>query len=298
VAGVIARYRPLGVPAPCREAVGAFARAVVAAAGPPGPASAARWLSATAALGAWALGEGLALEAGALCCPEVVDRFVEAHLRGRPAGTRRSLRAVLRRVGRAVAPRAWPADPERIGRSGAARPYSDAELAALLAAARHQRGAGTADAAVALICLGAGAGLGPADLRGLRGRDVAVEDGQVVVRARGRQVPVHPRFAGELAALARRHPEDLLVGGRHPGRKNLAAAPARLRAGAGVPRLELARLRASWWARVLAATGLREVLAAAGVSAPSGLFAHLARLGPPSPAEVRARLGALYREAP
>ena len=60
--------------------------------------------------------------------------------------------------------------------------------------------------AAGLVCLGAGAGLIRADLRDVRGTDVACRSGGVIVAVRGarpRAVPVLARYHARLLAAAR-----------------------------------------------------------------------------------------------
>ncbi len=78
--------------------------------------------------------------------------------------------------------------------------------------------------AAGLVCLGAGAGLIRADLRDVRGADVACRSGGVVVTVRGarpRAVPVLARYHAPLLAAARFAGTGLICGGADPGRRNL-----------------------------------------------------------------------------
>ena len=75
-----------------------------------------------------------------------------------------------------------------------------------------------------LICLGAGAGLTGADLRGVRGSDIACRSGGVLVEVRGRRprvVPVLSRYHDLLLASAAFAGTRLVTGGRDPGRRNV-----------------------------------------------------------------------------
>jgi hypothetical protein len=87
VAGYIDGWRPSSVPA---EAA-AFARQVVAAAGPPGRDRAKNLLWAAGKLAAWAIGLGLEPVPGVLLHPSVIERFA-AHSPGLSGPTRRTLR--------------------------------------------------------------------------------------------------------------------------------------------------------------------------------------------------------------
>ena len=105
-----------------------------------------------------------------------------------------------------------------------------------------------------LVCLGAGAGLIRADLRAVRGTDVACRSGGVIVAvcgARPRAVPVLARYHGRLLAAARFAGTGLICGGTDPGRRNITTPLTRsLSGGDGLPRLDTSRLRATWLADV------------------------------------------------
>ena len=90
-------------------------------------------------------------------------------------------------------------------RERAKAPYSPAEIAAFLALADAQPTVSRRMRAAGLVCLGAGAGLTGADLRGVRGADVVCRSGGVLVDVRGarpRAVPVLARYHQRLLACA------------------------------------------------------------------------------------------------
>ena len=120
--------------------------------------------------------------------------------------------------------------------------------------------------ASALICLGAGAGLVGAHLRGLRGADVTCRSGGVVAVVRGqrpRVVPVLARYHARLLEAAAFAGEGLIAG--RPGRNVTSGLVASLAGGQDLPRLEPGRLRATWLAEVARLVGLRAFMDAAGV---------------------------------
>lgn len=93
-----------------------------------------------------------------------------------------------------------------------------------------------ANRAVALICLGAGAGLTGADLRAVLGSDVVARSGGVVVLVAGRRpraVPVLARFHHHLLAAAAFAPERPLVAAGPHCRNVTAGLSPRSPAGAG-----------------------------------------------------------------
>ena len=189
VAGHIAAWRPVSVTG---EAA-AFARQVVSRAAPGGRDRAKSLLWAAGRLAAWAIPLGLEPVPQVLLHPSVIERFT-AHAPGLSGPARRTLRTNLRFLARAVVPHLVPADAP-LPRERAKAPYSTAEISGFLALADAQPTAARRARAAALVCLGAGAGLIRCDLRLVRGSDVIVRSGGVIVQARGRRpraVPVLP----------------------------------------------------------------------------------------------------------
>jgi integrase len=226
-------------------------------------------LFAASGLSAFALGTGLALQADVVFSPPVVERFIVVNARVLSGPTRRTLRTNCRTLGRAL--EAYPAPlPVPLPRERAKTPYTEREISAFLALAEAQPTPQRATKAAALVCLGAGAGLAGADLRALRGNDVTARSGGVVVAVTGRRartVPVLARYHARLLCCAERAGEELLVGGSNPWRRNVTTpVVGSLTGGDDLPRLEVARLRATWLAEVAAAIGLPAFMAAAGVS--------------------------------
>jgi integrase len=290
VAAAIGRWHSRAVP----PEAATFARQVVRAAAPPGKARAKALLFAASRLAAFALSTGLELRPGAVFCPDVVERFVVVNAKVLSAPTRRTLRTNCRALGRAL--EAYPAPlPVPLPRERAKTPYTETEISAFLALANAQPTPGRATKAAALICLGAGAGLAGADLRGLRGSDVVARSGGVVVAVTGRRartVPVLARYGGRLLSCARFAGDGLLVGGSNPLRRNVTTpVVGSLTGGADLPRLEVARLRATWLAEVAAAIGLPAFMAAAGVSCCQRLGDIVGRLPRASEEEAVALLG-------
>jgi hypothetical protein len=184
-AGYIAAWAPSSVPA---EAA-AFARTVVAAAGPHTRPRAKNLLWAAGKLAGYGMGLGLEPVPEVLLHPSVIERFA-AHAPGLTGVTRRTLRTSLRFLARRVVPQLAPADAP-LPRERAKRPYAPAEID--------------------LVCPGAGAGLIRADLRAVRGSDICCRSGGVIVTVCGRRprvVPVLARYHDVLLALrgVRRRP--------------------------------------------------------------------------------------------
>jgi integrase len=223
----------------------------------------------------------------------VIERFT-AHAPGLMGVTRRTLRANLRFLARAVVPQLCPADLP-LPRERAKVPYSPAEISGFLALAGAQPTAARRMRAAGLVCLGAGAGLIRSDLRAVRGSDVICRSGGVVVDVRGqrpRVVPVLARYHERLLESAAFAGGQLVTGGTDPGRRNVTNPLASaLAGGTGLPRLDTSRLRATWLAEVAQLLGLATFLRAAGISCSQRLGDIIAALDPGGEAEAVALLG-------
>ncbi len=265
-AAAIAAYCPKG----CPEAAAAFARAVVSRAGPATAARARDLLWACSHLARFGVEMGLEPTPEVLLHPGVIERFVVVGLAGAPVPRRRTVRTNLRHVARRVGVLAAP-HPVALPRSRAKAPYSRAEIDALLALARAQPTLARHMRLQALVCLGAGGGLGAADLRHVRGSHVVARSGGLVVVIEGgrapRVVPVLARYHAPLRASAAFAADGYLLGGVSPHRHNVTnRLVASVDGGRDLPRLALPRLRATWAATCAGALGLPALLAAAGVS--------------------------------
>jgi integrase len=123
--------------------------------------------------------------------------------------------------------------------------------------------------AVAIISLGAGAGLLGADLRLLRGSDIRTLDGAVVAYVRGaraRTVPVRAEFADRVLCASAWAGSGFVIGGAEPQRRNLTSRlVASLAGGGDLGRLSLSRLRSTWLVACASDIGLATFMAAAGV---------------------------------
>ncbi len=293
VAAYIGRWRPVSVP----PEAAAFARDVIARAGPPGRDRAKSLLWAAGKLAGWAIPLGLDPAPQVLLHPSVIERFTTC-APGLSGPARRTLRTNLRFIARAVVPQLDPAD-QPLPRERAKAPYSAAEITGFLALADAQPTAARRARATALVCLGAGAGLIRADLRSVRGTDVIARSGGLLVQVRGtrpRAVPVLARYHDALLASAAFAGEQLLTGGTGEGRHNVSNPLTRsLAGGTGLPRLEGSRLRASWLAETAALIGLPAFLHAAGISCCQRLGDITAALDPGGEEQAVALLGGSTR---
>jgi integrase len=218
IAGYIAAWQPAAVPPQAT----AFARAAAAAAGPGTRARANALLWVAARLAAWGIPLGLETVPEVLLHPSVLERFAVS-APGLSGSARRTLRTNLRFIARRAVPALAPADAP-LPRERAKAPYSPAEIAGYLALAGAQPALSRRMRASGLVCLGAGAGLIRADLRAVRGSDVACRSGGVIVAVRGarpRAVPVLARYHDRLLAAAEFAGTGLICGGTDPGRRNI-----------------------------------------------------------------------------
>jgi hypothetical protein len=292
-AGYVARWRP---PSLSPQAA-AFARDVIAQVAPEGKERAKNLLWAAGKLADFGIGLGLDAVPEVLLHPSVAERFTRC-APGLSGVARRTLRTNLRFTGRRVVPQLYPADMP-LPREHAKEPYSPAEIAGYLALADAQPTLSRRMRAGGLICLGAGAGLIRADLRAVRGTDVACRSGGVIAAVRGarpRAVPVLARYHGRLLAAAAFAGTGLICGGTDPGRRNITTPLIRsLAGGAGLPRLDTSRLRATWLADVADLLGLATFMHAAGITCSQRLGDLLAGLEPAAEADAVRLLGAARR---
>jgi integrase len=293
IAGYIAGWRPSSV---SPQAAG-FARAVVASAGPGGQERAKNLLWAAGRLADWAIGLGLDPVPEVLLHSSVIERFT-AHAPGLTGVTRRTLRTNLRFIAQAVVPALAPADAP-LPRERAKAPYAPAEIDGYLALAGAQPTAARRMRAAGLICLGAGAGLIRADLRGVRGTDISARSGGVIVTVRGRRpraVPVLARYHEPLLESAGFAGGQMVTGGADPGRRNVTTPLiTSLAGGTGLRRLDTSRLRATWLADCAQLLGLATFMHAAGITCSQRLGDLLASLEPASEAGAVTLLGAAAR---
>jgi hypothetical protein len=290
VAGYIGRWRPSSVSPQAAR----FARDVVPLAAPGGQERAKNLLWAAARLADYASSLGLELVPELVLHPSVIERFARC-APGLSGVSRRTLRTNLRFIARRVVPQLAPADAP-LPRERAKAPYSPAEIDGYLALAGAQPTAERRMRTAGLVCLGAGAGLIRADLRVVRGTDVACRSGGVVVTVRGarpRAVPVLARYHGRLLAAAAFAGTRLVCGGTDPGRRNITTPLTRsLSGGTGLPRLDTSRLRATWLADAAELLGLATFMHAAGITCSQRLGDLIAGLEPAGEEQAVRLLGA------
>ena len=211
----------------------AFAREVVAMAGPASKARAKALLFAASRLGAFALGAGLELRPDVVFSPAVVERFIVTNAkvlsRPDPPDAAHQLPGARPCPGGLPRPRCQSPCPGK-GQNPLTPKRKSAPSWLWPTPSRRRRGP---TRPTALICLGAGAGLAGADLRALRGSDVRERSGGVVVAVTGRRartVPVLARYRSRLLGCAELAGEGLARRGLQP------RAPQRHDAGGGLAR--------------------------------------------------------------
>lgn len=290
VATAIDRFCPRLV----SPAAACFAQEVTAAAVPESANRAKAYLFCASRLAAFGEAVGLELVPAVLLHPSVIERFVLVGCGGWSAATRRTLRSNLRALARRVA--SSTPSPVALSRQRAKAPYSSAEIASYLALADAQPTEGRRLRAGALVCLAAGAGLVGADLKAVAGTDVVARSGGVVVVVRAgrrpRTVPVLARYAERALRAAALCGERLVIGGTSPARRNVTSPlTASLAGGRDLPRIEIARLRATWLTEVAGSIGLRAFMDAAGITCSQRLGDLAAALEPTDEAGAVALLG-------
>jgi len=289
VAVYVACWQPVSVPPQAAR----FARSVVQQAAPLTRARANALLWAASRAAAFGIPLGLDPVPEVLLHPSVIERFA-ASAPGLSGSARRTLRTNLRFIARRVVPALAPADAA-LPRERAKAPYRPAEIDGYLALAGAQPTAARRMRAAGLVCLGAGAGLTGADLRGVYGTDVICRSGGVIVEVRGvrpRVVPVLSRYHDILLASAQFAGSGLVTGGTSAVRKNITTPLTRsLAGGAGLPRLEASRLRMTWLADCGQLLGLATFMHAAGITCSQRLGDLLATLEPAGEAEAVVLLG-------
>jgi hypothetical protein len=291
VAAAIARYAPRSL----TGEVAAFARHAVTMAQPRSAARAKALLFAAGKLGTFATSVGLELCPEVVLTPSLIERFIVTEAAALGPATRRTLRSNLRFLSAACITNAPPA-PVPLSRERAKAPYGSAEICAYLALADAQPTLARKMRLFGLIALGAGAGLMGADLRCVRGSDVATRSGGLVVEVTGhraRVVPVLARYHERLVASARFARGDYVTGGFSASRRNVTSGlVASLAGGADLPTLDVGRLRATWLREVADAIGLKAFMDAAGIVCSQRLGDLVATVATPTEPMAVTLLGA------
>jgi len=266
VAEWLVRYRPSGMAGELWDGpLGLFVRDCLVRLDSVGVASARRIATVLSGLAAWSVAEGLPLDVEVVLDPDTVERFVSVGLVG--DANRGTYRSVLRRIGPKLTNKApWEPRPEPVCRRQVAEPYSPAELAALWRDAGRQSTDALRRSALALVALGAGAGLDGRWVTRIAPEDVTAA-GVVVGEPAARVVPVVAEYVGAVDEFAWSCPAgEFLVGGRSLSRNRASSLAARVELAADTPRLNCSRLRSTWLVGHLdRGTRLPELVAMAGL---------------------------------
>ena len=290
VAAYIAQWRPSSL----SPQAAAFARDVIGQVAPEGRERAKNLLWAAGKLADYAIPLGLEPVPEVVLHPSTAERFTR-RAPGLSGVARRTLRTNLRFIGRRVVPQLYPAGYAAAPGTcqGPLQPGGDRRVSRLGGRPAHPA---AADA-------GGGAGLPGRRRRADPRRPArrarhrrACRSGGVIVTVRGarpRAVPVLARYHDRLLAAAAFAGTGLICGGTDPGRRNITTPLIRsLAGGAGLPRLDTSRLRATWLADAAQLLGLATFMHAAGITCSQRLGDLLAGLEPAAEADAVRLLGA------
>lgn len=220
----------------------------------------------------WAQGQGIELSMESMLRHDLIERWSHGHEDAGTSSTWSNRRSRLRNLASHVMASAdAPPRPQSFTRVAVKAPYTLRESAALERLVRNQPGAAVRRQLSAMVALGLGAGLGPADLRDLT-VDCLVQEADgwwVAVRGeRPRRVPVRDRYVGLLVAGVAGLESGQLVLGRKVDRVNVTGSivySSSLGTTSVYP--DQARLRSTWLLTVITAPiPFAEVMALAGLS--------------------------------
>jgi integrase len=270
--------------------VAEFARCVVTSAGPKSKQRAKALLFAAAKLAKFAKSLGVSLEVDTVLSRAFIERFLVLAPLNPP--TRRTLKTNLGHLASKVRGHGPVLTP--CPREHAKAPYDEAEIALFLALADAQPTPARRHKASALICLCAGAGLYPSELRDVVGTDVVVRSGGVLVVVKGkrpRAVPVLCAFQERLVEAAGFAGGGYIIGGSDARRRNVTNnLVSGLAGGDDLARIDLSRLRSSFLVAMAARIGPRAFMDAAGVTCSQRLGDLVAELASPSERQAVALL--------
>lgn len=290
LAGWLSSYRPQRLDAETWATIHPFVVECVERLGLAGGASGIRVVRVLTRLASWAVREELRLDTEVVLDPDTVERFVAHGLRDERS--RATYRAVLRRVGPRLTRRApWEPRAPSVARRQVAVPYTAGELGQLCADADLQPTGARRRAAVALLALGAGAGLDGRWLARVAAGDVVTEKSVTLIHVGepgARIVPVLARWEKQVLRLAATAGDEFLIGGRSTSRNRAGQLAASLVVPHGHPRPSASRLRSTWLvAHLTMGTRLPELAQAAGLAGVTVLSDLLAYV--PALDEVEAR---------
>ncbi|MEZ5376969.1 MAG: hypothetical protein R2733_10700 [Acidimicrobiales bacterium] len=286
------------MPADEWEAIKSDVLAVVAAGRPDSRKIEQAWLSDVAGLARWAYRRGQPRTVESLLLPWVIEAYVADPGNGWSGGTARTIRSRLTQLARrALGDDAVPGYEVPLAPPDPRAPFSDAEIAAVVAWARFMNTPAQRHSLLAAMACCAGAGLNANELASLRGEHVVEVDGHahiVVEGARQREIPVTDEWHEIALHAASSVGRDRFV--FRPERRTVSRNTTndffhkmRAKAHGQVPLLSCQRLRATWIVGRLKA-GCPVVAVADGAGIQRGGLARYLVFLPDIDAEQRNRL--------
>ena len=265
-ADIISSYRAR-ISAEAWAQIGPLVRDVVTAAGSP-PQSVRFQLQAVSGLAAWALGVGIDLDPETILHPDTIDRYIACGTTQLADSTRSTRRGALSTIGRRVTRLApWGPDRPAYTITNPLEPYTESDVAVLLAAAAHQGTAYRRRAMTVILTLGLGAGLRTRELTLAIGRDIHSRDGHTIISVGGpaaREIPILDRYAGTALTLARRYPGPLVRELPISKPNLIATVIGTLEIPESVQPLTVSRLRSTWAVQIFSTVPFPMALAAYG----------------------------------
>lgn len=175
-------------------------------------------LRTTARFLAWAVEQGVPLEAERTFTPDLVERYCAQHARTLSTRTKGNYRSALRAVSRASTTKAgWAPDPKPYtDHVHLAPPYTTDEIAGFWRAADNQATEYRVRVMTSMLTLGLGAGLRVSEVMSVSSSEhvrLHPKDSRLwVIILDDRTVPVLSTYVPRLRALCREHPEGPLIG--------------------------------------------------------------------------------------
>lgn len=286
VAAVIEGYTPARVSDTTMETVRPFILEAITASPLRGKESVRKHCNHLTQLACFALKHGVPLEISAVLTTAFIDEYVRVEMARVSRHNRSERRLRLLSLARTANP--GPDVPPRltpIGHSSVKPCYSPAELAVIRRAARVQPTEARQRDLAIVVALSSGAGLDSVDMRDLL-TDHIEDLGEAGIRIhvqgpRPRIVVLRRSFESMLRDAVTDMPAGQLLLGREQDRRNTAARATERAALHNVPRIEPARLRATWLSDLMTdPIPLAVILQAAGLRSARTLAELQPHLGP------------------
>ena len=287
LAAVIAGYQPKKPRVRPMDAIRPFLTEAFSASNVIGVKSVRAHCTHLTELATYAISRGVPLTVKDVLTTELIDEHVRVGMPDNSDRNRQLRRTLLMNVAKAANP--GPTAPVALTpiQRTAIRPcYTPFELATLKRVCQIQPTDARSRDLVAMVCLGAGAGLDSVDLRHLWFKNIHYRGagrGYLINIAgpRPRTVPLRASYEALMAEVVRgRHPDDLVLG-KEEHRRDVTAHIAQRAALYKAPHIEQARLRATWLADVMTdPIPVALILHAAGLKSARSMTDLLPHLGP------------------